>query len=69
MDTIFTVDRINSILLAHATEEAGMAEPLNEMHPLEYAELIGEDLCDEIYPLADSYPQAENEWIDLAGID
>jgi hypothetical protein len=63
MKTVFTLDTINSILLAHSVESAGMAEPLDEMHPMEAAELMGlaDELFDEIYPLADDYPEAE--WI------
>lgn len=61
MNTIFTIDTINAILLAHAVEEGGMAEPLDEIHPMEAAELMGlaDELFDEIYPLADEYPEAE----------
>lgn len=46
-----SLDQVNALLM---TLEP-VVEPVDEMHPMEYAELIGlaDELFDEIYPYAD----------------
>ena len=46
------MDNINATLLMAALEMDGMIEPCDECdaHPLDLSDVIGVDLCDEIWP-------------------
>ena len=46
------MDDINTTLLIAALEAEGIVEPCDELncHPLDWCEVTGVDLCEEIWP-------------------